>query len=178
MPRFSRALQRSDVVRVRSRLALACSRLAWAWKNEREELYQRPPFVDVAIARGLAMRQSECLRAIPHKPSEALVYFIRNAEPRDEILCGLMFKEPSKRTVRIIQPCVGGLAPLSAEHLTSEMEGRIRDLILAKEPSAKIEFLEITFEPMVQKEVYNKRGAPFMRWLSFPRIRLTSTSTA
>jgi hypothetical protein len=124
-------------------------------KNAAGELLVRPPFVDAAIAVAIPVPESERGRMISRMLTEPLIYFIRRTWRKSETVYAQLYKEISRRATGLFRANTRGLDWREAEDIIVRGEARIMELVLAKEPTAKSDFLEIAFTQMVEKEAYN-----------------------
>jgi hypothetical protein len=119
-------------------------------------LCRRPEFVDAALAEALKMTQAERLVNLPRWPSEAISYFVMRCPRTDEQAFAEMLQELVKRGIRTARRELRGLDRAVARDILEDVEYRLLELLLSKEPSYKREFLEMSFAKAVELYTLNR----------------------
>jgi hypothetical protein len=111
--------------------------------------YERSASVQAEISRTLALHSPEWLRQAPDLQNETLLYLIRRTRDRDQELYGGLMQVLSKRIHRLARSRLRAFDKFTAEELILQVEIEIIEVVLAKTPSLRSEFLEIAFAAAV-----------------------------
>ena len=116
----------------------------------------RPEFVEAALAEGLRMSQAERLANLSRWPSEAITYFVVRTPRGDERAFGGMMLELVRRGMRTARRELLGVDRAAARDIIEDVEGRLLELLLSKQPSLKRDFLEMSFAKAVELYTLNR----------------------
>lgn len=117
---------------------------------------KRPEFADAALAEGLRMSQAERLAHLPRWPSEAISYFVMRTPRGDEQAFTEMLQELVRRGIRIARRELRGMDRSAAADILEDVEFRLLELLLSKQPSYKREFLEMSFAKAIELYTLNR----------------------
>lgn len=118
--------------------------------------YQRPAYVEAAIAEGLQMTQAQKLANLRRWPSETVFHFTLHAPRADEEAYGEMFVELGRRATRTAFSCVRGMQKDTAKEIIKEAEHRVFVLVSTKQPSRARDILEVTFAEAVEHYTFDR----------------------
>jgi len=128
---------------------------------------QRPETVENQIADMLPLRHSERTAQAPVALSEALIYFIRRPDSKEDAYYDAFVEEIDRRLVNQAGRYVRGLPQVTGEDIVMRVQNEFRKLILAERGSARTEFLEVAFALAVKKRTLQLvnlyRSSPWSR---------------
>jgi hypothetical protein len=112
---------------------------------------KRPETVENEIAGMLPLPHSERAAKAPVALNEALIYFIRRRDSKEDQYYDAFVEEIDRRIVDLAGRYVRGLPQVTGEDIVMKVQHEFRQLILADRESARTEFLEVAFALAVKK---------------------------
>jgi hypothetical protein len=102
------------------------------------------------------MSQAERLANLSRWPSETITYFVVRTPRGDEQAFAGMILELVRRGIRTARRELRGMDRAAARDIIEDVEGRLLELLLTKQPSLKRDFLEMSFAKAVELYALNR----------------------
>ena len=116
--------------------------------------YTRFPDVEVEILEMSKYPYAEWLRRKKHLHTETLVSLIWQIGRDNGETAGPLIMEVTRRTIRISTKAAQGFDPATTELIVTQIEERIRELVVSVTPSKERRFLEMSFATAVRRETW------------------------
>ena len=119
-------------------------------KTKDGKQYERPAHIQAEISKIFSLARSRWIEEAENLQNETLVFLIRRTHGVNDDVCGGLIEELTKRIgVRARRFCQS-LDDFDEEQLISNVEIKVLELLLTKEPSRKRDFLEIAFAKTIK----------------------------